>query len=76
MPTDTQAAPLSNITLCVGWLITGLVNCVENGDALLQEVRCMSGALNLTDSAVSHTCRLQKVTLCGSQGKSLPLAVE
>jgi|SRR4029079_11793264 hypothetical protein len=25
MPTDTQAAPLSNVTLCAGWLITGLV---------------------------------------------------
>ena len=49
--------------------IAGLVNCVEDGDALFQEVRRVPGALDLTSRAVSDPRRLQKMTLHGSQGQ-------
>src|SRR6516164_4785374 len=44
--------------------VAGFVNRVEDRGALLQEVRRMSGAFNLTNSAVGHTRRLQKMPLC------------
>lgn len=43
--------------------IAGLVNRVENGDALFQEICCMAGAFDLANRAVGDTRRLQKVPL-------------
>ena len=54
--------------------IAGFVDGVENGDTLFEEIRRVSGAFDLTDSAEGHTRRSQKMTLSGPQGQRLPLA--
>jgi hypothetical protein len=46
--------------------IARFANCVENREALTQEVRCMPGTLDLTGGTVGQACRLQKPPLCGS----------
>src|SRR5258708_36421031 len=50
----------------------GFVDGVENGGALLQEVRSVSRAFDLTDRAVGQTRRSRKMALSGSEGQGLP----
>ncbi len=47
--------------------IAGQVGGVDDGDALFQEVRRISGALNLTKGGVGQSRGPQKMPLCGSQ---------
>ena len=56
--------------------IASLVDRVENGDALLQEVCRTSGAFDLTDRAVGDARRLQEMPLRGSQGQFSRLTLQ
>jgi hypothetical protein len=47
--------------------ITGFVDRIENRDPLLQEIRRMSSTFDLSNGALSHTGRLEKMALDGSQ---------
>src|SRR6202011_2146271 len=49
--------------------IAGQMDGVEDGDALLQQVRCISRSLDLTKSRRGYARGPQKVSLCGSQGQ-------